>query len=84
MKKNEQDLRLAHGTGVSPAEAADQVDIALHDILKQIGNGKRFRLPGLGTFSPGGIHTGFQFTGYAKSKTPRSRNQGLPFATSRI
>ncbi len=68
MKKNELALRLAQDVKVSPAEAADQLDIALHDILRKIKHGKQVRLPGLGTFLPGGRHTGFHFNDYAKRK----------------
>ncbi|MBK5293210.1 MAG: HU family DNA-binding protein [Acidobacteriia bacterium] len=73
MKKNELALRLAQDVRVSPAEAADHLDIALHDIMKKIRNGKQVRLPGLGAFLPGGPHTGFQFNRYAKSKNNRNK-----------
>ena len=46
-------LRLAKESGISPAAAADQIDLILNDILKRVRRGQSASLPGLGTFWPG-------------------------------
>ncbi len=50
---NKDDLRdqLAREAGISPADAADQLDRVIHRILKNLRRGKPF--PGLGRFLPG-------------------------------
>ena len=53
MRKQELARRLARRSGVSPAEAADEIDRVIHRILAGLRNGERVPLPGLGTFRPG-------------------------------
>ena len=53
MKKAQIARRLAKESGISPAAAADQIDLILNDILKRVRRGQRASLPGLGTFQPG-------------------------------
>jgi nucleoid DNA-binding protein len=72
MKKLELARRLARHSGLSPAEAADQLDREVHRILARLRKGLAVPLPGLGTFrvSPDGI---LQF----ETKTPKG---GTPHA----
>lgn len=51
MKKADLARRLAKRSGVSPAEAADQLDRVVNDILDHLRKGQKGLLPGLGTFS---------------------------------
>jgi len=53
MKKSDIARRIARESGVSRAEAADRLDRAVHDILRNLRKGRRSPLPGLGKFSPG-------------------------------
>jgi nucleoid DNA-binding protein len=53
MKKAQIARRLAKESGISPAAAADQIDLILNDILKRVRRGQSASLPGLGTFWPG-------------------------------
>jgi nucleoid DNA-binding protein len=53
VKKAQIARRLARESGISPAAAADQIDLILNDILKRVRRGQRASLPGLGTFWPG-------------------------------
>ncbi len=53
MKKSQIAKRLARRAGVSKAEAADQLDRVVHEILSHLRNGQPAPLPGLGTFVPG-------------------------------
>lgn len=53
MKKQQLAKRLAKESGISPAAAADQVDIVLSGILRRVRQGHSASLPGLGTFVPG-------------------------------
>jgi nucleoid DNA-binding protein len=53
MKKLEIAKRLARQSGVSNAEAADQLDRVVHGILAKLRKGKTAQFPGLGLFSPG-------------------------------
>jgi nucleoid DNA-binding protein len=50
MKKQEIARRLARQAGVSRAEAADQLDRMVHQILSNLRKGKETPLPGLGKF----------------------------------
>lgn len=52
MKKSEFAKRLARQSGVSPAEAADQLDRVVHQILSNLRRGQSASLPGLGKFTP--------------------------------
>jgi len=54
MKKQEIAKRIARQSGVSRAEAADQVDRAVHRILADLRRGGKTSLPGLGTFTKDG------------------------------
>jgi nucleoid DNA-binding protein len=53
MKKPEIAKRLARQAGVSNAEAADQLDRVVNQILAKLRKGQPARLPGLGSFMPG-------------------------------
>ncbi len=53
MRKREIANRLARQSGLSSAEAADQLDRVVHQILAKLRQGKAAPLPGLGRFTPG-------------------------------
>ena len=53
MKKADLARRLAKRSGVSPAEAADQLDRVVNGILTHLRKGQNAMLPGLGTFTAG-------------------------------
>ncbi len=50
MRKKELARELARKTGVTQAEAADQVDRLVNDILQKLRSGQPASLPGLGQF----------------------------------
>jgi nucleoid DNA-binding protein len=50
MKKPDIAKRMARRTGLSEAEAADRLDHVVHQILRNLRQGKAASLPGLGTF----------------------------------
>ena len=52
MKKPDIAKRMARQTGVSEAEAADRLDHVVHQILRNLRQGKEASLPGLGRFKP--------------------------------
>ncbi len=54
MKKAELARRLAKQSGLTKAEAADQLDRVVHEILSNLRKGQSAPLPGLGKFTPGG------------------------------
>jgi nucleoid DNA-binding protein len=51
MNKSGLAKRLARPAGVSPAEAADQLDRVVHQILSNLRKGQSATLPGLGKFT---------------------------------
>ena len=53
MKKADLARRLAKRSGVSPAEAADRLDLVVNGILTHLRHGQKALLPGLGTFTAG-------------------------------
>ena len=53
MKKPDIAKRMARRAGVSQAEAADQLDRVVCQILSDLRAGKGAELPGLGTFTQG-------------------------------
>jgi hypothetical protein len=53
MKKADLARRLAKRSGVSPAEAADQLDRVVNEIITNLRKGQTVLLPGLGTFTAG-------------------------------
>ena len=53
MKKPEIAKRLARQSGVSSAEAADQLDRVVNQILSKLRQGKPAPFPGLGQFTIG-------------------------------
>ncbi len=53
MKKSQIAKRLAKRSGISSAEAADQLDRVVHEIITKLRGGQPAPLPGLGTFLPG-------------------------------
>jgi nucleoid DNA-binding protein len=50
MKKPEIARRLAREAGMTEAEAADQLDRVVHEILTNVRSGQTAALPGLGRF----------------------------------
>ncbi len=53
MKKKELAAKLAKEKRLSQADAADQVDRVVHEILTKLRRGEAAPLPGLGKFVPG-------------------------------
>jgi nucleoid DNA-binding protein len=53
MKKSELANRLAKQAGVSTAEAADQLNHVVSQIISNLKRGQAAQLPGLGEFQPG-------------------------------
>ena len=53
MNKAELATKLAKQAHLSEAEAADQLDRVVHEIVLNLRKGKPVRLPGLGSFCPG-------------------------------
>jgi nucleoid DNA-binding protein len=53
MRKSELATRLAKQAGVSTAEAADQLDHVVSQIIANLKKGESAQLPGLGKFTPG-------------------------------
>ena len=53
MKTAEIAKRLARQAGLSNAEAADQLDRVVNQILSKLRKGQSAPLPGLGRFTPG-------------------------------
>jgi len=73
MKKEELATRLAKQAGVSPAEAADQLDHVVSQIIANLKKGAAAQLPGLGKFTPG-PRWEFEFTP-KEGKTPGRRGK---------
>lgn len=53
MKKPEFAKRMARRCGLTPAEAADELDRVVHRIVAGLRKGESVPLPGLGKFRPG-------------------------------
>ena len=53
MKKPDIAKRMARRTGVSPAEAADRLDLMVREILADLKRGREPSLPGLGRLRHG-------------------------------
>jgi nucleoid DNA-binding protein len=53
MNKLQLATRLSRQTNLSKAEAADQLDRIVHQIVTRLRRGQPANLPGLGSFSPG-------------------------------
>lgn len=47
--------KLAKNAAVTPAEAADQVDKVVHEMLRKLRRGETAPLPGVGTLTPGPV-----------------------------
>jgi hypothetical protein len=60
MKREEVAKQLARESKISNAQAADQLDRIVSDLLARVRKGQSASLPGLGTFRPGGEED-FQF-----------------------
>ncbi len=71
MKKADLAKRLAKRSGLTRAEAADELDRVINRILHHLRQGKSASLPGLGTFTPGRTWR-FEFDG---SETDRAKNR---------
>ncbi len=72
MNKSELAIRLARQKHLTKAEAADQVDRVVHQIVLNLRKGKPARFPGLGSFSPGD-EWGFRFDAELRSGGKRAR-----------
>jgi nucleoid DNA-binding protein len=70
MRKSELATRLAKQSGLSTAEAADQLDRVVSQIITHLKKGESARLPGLGKFKPG-PKWNFQFERQGGKETPR-------------
>lgn len=44
---------LAGSASLSPSDAADELDEVVHNVIRNLKEGKPARLPGLGTLRPG-------------------------------
>jgi len=53
MRKPDIAKQLARRSRVTQAEAADRLDLIVHQILRDLRRGKEAALPGLGRFKPG-------------------------------
>jgi nucleoid DNA-binding protein len=53
MRKKELAREIARGSGITPGDAADQLDKAVTEIVNALRKGQRARLPGIGVLSPG-------------------------------
>ena len=53
MQREDLALRLARRSHISKAAAADQLDAAVHQILRKLRSGKQISIPGLGVLVPG-------------------------------
>lgn len=53
MKKNAIAIRLARQAHLSTYAAADEIDRAIHRILKKLRGGEPVNIPGLGELRPG-------------------------------
>lgn len=53
MRKLQLANRLARQSGVTKAEAADELDRVVHEIIANLRKGRPAALPGLGQFHPG-------------------------------
>jgi len=73
MNKSELAIRLARRNHLSKAEAADQVDRVVHQIVLNLRKGQPTRFPGLGSFSPG-KEWGFRFDTGLKGGGKRAGN----------
>ena len=60
MKRSELASKLARNRHITKAQAADQLDGVVHDILRKLRHGKQACLPGLGTWKPGAMPS-FEF-----------------------
>lgn len=67
MRRTELTHRMARRAQVTPAEAADQLDRMIHQILVSLRKGEPAKLPGLGVFRPG-EGGAFQFAPATRSK----------------
>jgi len=70
MRKSQLATRLAKQAGVSAAEAADQLDHVVSQIIANLKKGESARLPGLGKFKPG-PKWNFKFDREGGKGTPR-------------
>ena len=52
MKRDDLARQIAKETRTSPAEAADRLDLMVHDLIRKLKRGKRTTLPGLGELAP--------------------------------
>lgn len=77
MTKIEIAKRFARQSGLSRAEAADQLDQIVHQILSNLRHGKTAPLPGLGRFTrgPKGVYH-FQPDGSMRFEKERSARHG--------
>ncbi len=72
MKKTDIAQQIARETGVTPGEAADQVDEVVSSILKKLKNGQSANLPGLGRFRRD-VQGGLKFTQASRRRSDVKR-----------
>jgi nucleoid DNA-binding protein len=53
MQKTDIAKKMARRSGVSPAEAADRLDLVVQQMIASLRKGEETKLPGLGRFSIG-------------------------------
>ena len=53
MNKSEFAITAARARGIPPATVADEMDSAIHALLKTLRSGQTAHLPGLGSITPG-------------------------------
>jgi nucleoid DNA-binding protein len=75
MKKSDLAKKLARRSQSTTAVAADQIDRAVHEILRRLRKGETVALPGLGTFEPGHLPA-FRFLEPARKRTVRGKGGG--------
>jgi nucleoid DNA-binding protein len=71
MKKLDIARRMARQSRVTRAQAADQLDRTVHEILSNLRQGRQAALPGLGTFTPGDAGTRFRRQATEGNAPPR-------------
>ena len=75
MRKTEIAKRLARQSGLSNAEAADQLDRVVNQILAKLRQGKPARFPGLGQFTLGPKGS-LQFKPKASTRSKQEKPDG--------
>jgi nucleoid DNA-binding protein len=69
MEKKDFNKRYAQRTQSTPAEAADQIDAVINDLLRRLRAGQPAPLPGLGTLLPSAKAPSQQQEGGRRART---------------